>query len=112
MKVGDAVVYVEQSLDEPVVETVTELRAVAAPPSATEAFEKASEAIRECVRIVGDRIEGLRETAKPKEVSVEFSLGFEARGKASFIPILVQAEAAANTALKVTAVWELNQHPA
>jgi Trypsin-co-occurring domain 1 len=104
MKVGDAVVYVEQYGEDPVVEADDAIYAVSAP-SPTEAFEKASDAIRECVRIVGERIENLAGEAIPAELSVEFSLSFEAKGRASFIPILVQAEATAATGLKVTAVW-------
>jgi hypothetical protein len=104
LKIGKATVYVEQIGPEPAVES--EYVPVSALDPA-EAFDKASEAIRECVRIVGGRIEELKEGLKPQEVSVEFSLGFEASGKASWIPVLFQTEAKANAALKVTAVWQL-----
>jgi hypothetical protein len=103
MKIGDAVVYVEQTGPTPEVESTEFYPATSLDPA--DAFQKASEAIRECVRIVGERVKQLAEDAKPEEIAVEFTLGFEAKGRASFIPILVQAEASANTALKVTAVW-------
>jgi hypothetical protein len=104
LQIGKATVYVEQVGPEATVES--EYVPVAALNPA-EAFDKASEAIRECVRIVGGRIEELKEGLKPQQVSVEFSLGFEASGKASWIPVLFQTEAKANAALKVSAVWEL-----
>jgi Trypsin-co-occurring domain 1 len=100
LKIGEATVYVEHAVER------TEYVPVAALDPA-EAFDKASEAIRECVRIVGGRIEELKEGLTPQEVSVEFSLGFEASGKASWIPVLFQTEAKASAALKVTAVWQL-----
>jgi hypothetical protein len=106
MKIGDATVYVEQTGPEPEVES-NEFYPVAAPDPA-EAFQKASDAIRECVRIIGERVKHVAADAKPQEISVEFSLGFEAKGRASFIPILVQAEASATTAVAVKAVWKLD----
>jgi hypothetical protein len=107
MKVGSAVVFVEQTGARAVVEASDEIYVVASP-TPEEAFDKASEAIRECVRIVGERIADLAAAAKPSEITVEFSLGFEASGQASFIPILFQAKATATTALKVSAVWKLD----
>jgi hypothetical protein len=105
LKIGEATVYVEQIGPEPAVERTEYVPVAALDPA--EAFDKASEAIRECVRIVGGRIEELKEGLTPQEVSVEFSLGFEASGKASWIPVLFQTEAKASAALKVTAVWQL-----
>ena len=105
LKIGEATVYVEQVGPLPEVERTEFVPVSALNP--TEAFDKASEAIKECVRIVGGRIEELKEGLKPREVSVEFSLGFEASGRASWIPVLFQTEAKASAALKVTAVWQL-----
>lgn len=105
LKIGEATVYVEQLGPEAPVESTEYVPVSTLDPA--EAFDKASEAIRECVRIVGGRIDELKEGMKPQEVSVEFSLGFEASGKASWIPVLFQTEAKANAALKVTAVWQL-----
>ncbi|MGH3023928.1 MAG: CU044_2847 family protein [Gaiellaceae bacterium] len=109
LKIGEATVLVEQVGPEPTIQASEYVPVAELDPR--EAFEKASEAIKECVRIVGERIENLTEGMKPQEVSVEFSLGFEAKGKAWF-PILVQAEATANAALKVTAVWQLGPRKA
>ena len=104
MRIGEATVFVEKVGPEPTIQASDYVAVGELDP--TEAFEKASEAIKECVRIVGNRIEQLAAAAKPQEVSVEFSIGFEAKGKAWF-PILVQAEATANAALKVAAVWHI-----
>jgi hypothetical protein len=39
-------------------------------------------------------------------VSVEFSLSFEATGKAQLVPVFVTGETKAATGLKVKAVWK------
>jgi hypothetical protein len=104
MKVGSAWVYVEQIGEGAPVEADDEIYAVSAP-SPEEAFQTASDLIRELVHVVGERITQVAEAARPAEISVEFSLTFEAKGKASFIPILVSAEAGATTGLKISAVW-------
>ncbi len=106
MQVGSATVFVEQVGESVEVEANDEIYPVA-PPSPAEAFVKAGEALQECVRVVGEKIEGLADKAKPEQVTVEFTLSFEAKGKAQLIPVLLTGETKATTGLKVTAVWDL-----
>lgn len=103
MKVGGATVFVEQ-VGEPLEVETDEIYPVA-PLSPTEAFEKAGEALQECVRVVGEKVEGLAGKAMPREVTVEFTLSFEATGRAQLIPVFLTGETKAQTGLKVTAVW-------
>jgi Trypsin-co-occurring domain 1 len=102
MRIGDTVVYVEHGSGDPVVESDDSIKAVAFSPAS--AFDAASDALRECVRIVGERMEAVAEGARPNEVTVEFALSFEAKGKA-LIPVFVSAESGVETALRVSAVW-------
>lgn len=104
MQIGTATVYVEQVGEPPEIETDEDIYPVA-PPGPREAFEQAGEILHECVRVVGERIEGLTEKAKPGQVTVEFTLSFEAKGKAQLIPVFFTGETKAQTGLKVTAVW-------
>jgi hypothetical protein len=105
MQVGSAVVFVEY-VGEPVIEGGAADDSIypVAPPSPGSAFDMAADALRECVRIVGERLERLGRR-RPDEVSVEFSLSFQVKGKATFIPVFVTAESGATTGLKITAVW-------
>ena len=73
MKVGSAVVYLEQADRPIVVESGDEIYPVTTPQ---EVFAMASDVIRECVRVVGERIDALAEK-KPNEISVEFSINLE-----------------------------------
>jgi Trypsin-co-occurring domain 1 len=104
VQVGGATVFVEQ-LDDARVETDDEIYPVG-PPSPKEAFEKANEALRECIRVVGETLEGIGEQVQPQEVSLEFSLSFQAEGTAQIIPVLVTGKTGASTGLKVTATWK------
>lgn len=104
MQVGTATVYIEQ-IGEPVVtEADDHIRPVAPDPK--EVFEKAVEVLQQCVHVVGEKVEIIAEKAKPQEITVEFTLTFEATGKMALIPIFMTAESKANTGLKVTAVWK------
>jgi hypothetical protein len=107
LQVGGATVFVEQ-VGEPRVEADDEIYPVG-PPSPTEAFEKANEALKECVRSVGRTLEEIGESVKPQEVSLEFSLGFQAEGTARIIPVLVTGKTGVSTGLKVTATWRLGE---
>jgi hypothetical protein len=103
MQVGSATVYVEQFGAPPEVEVDDRIRAVAPDPKKT--FEQASEILRECVRVVGERVEGIAEKTRPRDITVEFALSFEATGRAQLIPVILTGETKAVTGLKVTAVW-------
>lgn len=103
MKVGSAVVYVEAVGDDTTVQTSEDFRAVGLDP--TEAFEKASDALRECVRIVGTGIEDFGTAVRPEEVGVEFTISFDVEGQAHIIPVLLTGKSKASMGIKVTAKW-------
>lgn len=102
LKVGSATVYVEQFGAPAGVETGGEIRPVA--PSPEQAFQTGSEALKECVRVIGESWEKLAEK-RPEEVSVEFTLSFEVKGKAALIPVLLTGESTNKAGLTVKAVW-------
>jgi Trypsin-co-occurring domain 1 len=102
MKIGEATVYIEQIGE---VEVGVSDEIYAAAPDASEVFQTAIEAIGEGVRAVGDRLGRLGDKIHPDEVSVEFSLSFDAKGKAQVIPVFVTTEASIHTGIKVTATW-------
>src|SRR4051794_6524915 len=100
MQVGSATVYIEEVGDAALIEVDDQVRPVA-PPSPQEAFEKAGEILRECVRVIGERVEALAAKARPDEITIEFSLCFEVKGKAALIPAFVTGETGVQTGLKV-----------
>jgi hypothetical protein len=104
MKVGDAVVYIEPLEGDAVLEAEAGFRPVGLDP--TEAFEKASDALRECVKVLGARLENLGDAMKPEEVGVEFTITFDVEGKASIIPVLLTGKAKTSMGIKVTALWK------
>ena len=108
LQVGGATVFVEQVGEGPSADYDEELYPVG-PPSPKEAFEKANEALKECVSVVGETLERIGDQVKPQEVSLEFSLSFQAEGTARIIPVLVTGKTAATTGLKVTAKWQLGE---
>jgi hypothetical protein len=106
LQIGGATVFVEQVGPSPSADYDEGLYPVA-PPTPREAFDKANEALKECVRVVGETIETLGDRVRPQEISLEFSLSFQAEGSARIIPVLVTGKTAASTGLKVTATWQL-----
>src|SRR5712692_2270847 len=78
MRVGSATVYVEEVGEPAVIEADDQVRPVA-PPSPQEAFQSAGEILRECVRVIGERVEALTAKTRPHEITVEFSLSFEVK---------------------------------
>jgi hypothetical protein len=104
MRVGNATVFVEQAGGPAEIQTDDSVYPVS-PPSPEDAFDKAGQILRECVRVVGERVEELAGKAMPRDISVEFTLSFEAGGKAQLIPVLFTGETKAATGLKITAVW-------
>jgi hypothetical protein len=103
LQVGSATVYVEQVSTPAEIEGTGDIYPVA--PSPQDAFQKAGEVLEECVRMMGERIEKLAEHAKPQQITVEFTLTFEATGRATLIPVLITAESKAGMGFKVTALW-------
>jgi hypothetical protein len=110
LQIGGATVFVEQVGPGPSVDYDEGLYPVA-PTSPAEAFQKANEALKECVRVVGETLETVGEKVRPQEVSLEFSISFQAEGTARIIPVLVTGKTAATTGLKVTAKWQLGARP-
>lgn len=111
MQVGKATVYVEQIGESAEVQTDDSIYPVA-PPTPREAFENAVDVLQECVRVVGTKIETLAAKTMPQEVTVEFSLTFQARGKLALVPVLVTGESGLETGLKVTALWKRSEEEA
>jgi hypothetical protein len=103
MQVGSAVVYVEAPEEEPTLEAVGGFEAVGLDP--TEAFARAGDALRECVKVVGDRLEQMGEAIKPAEVGIEFTITFDVEGKATIIPVLLTGKAKTAMGIKVSALW-------
>jgi hypothetical protein len=108
MRVGPAIVYVEQVGESAMVyDEGGGIRPVG-PPDVAEAFRRAGEAIQECVKSIGSRIEALAGDVKPGEIVVEFSLTFEASGGIHLFPVLATPGSKIGTGLKVTATWSLS----
>jgi hypothetical protein len=104
MKVGDAVVYVEATGDTATVEESEAVGAVGMSPA--DAFETASAALKECVRVVGERLQSIGDAVQPREVGVEFTLTFDVEGRATIIPVLLTGKAKSGMGIKVTATWQ------
>jgi hypothetical protein len=104
MKVGRATVYVVQIGDASIVTDDREIYTVA--PNPREVFDSAVDVIRECVTKIGEGVEALAEKAMPRELTVEFSLTFEAKGKTAILPVFVTAEHGVGAGLKISAVWK------
>jgi hypothetical protein len=103
MKVGSATVYVVQTGDVGIVND-DEIYTVA--PNPREVFDSAVDVIRECVMKIGEGVEALAGKAMPRELTVEFSLTFEAKGKTAILPVFITAEHGVGAGLKISAVWK------
>jgi|KBSSwiStaDraftv2_1062776.scaffolds.fasta_scaffold419016_2 hypothetical protein len=110
MQIGEAIVYVEQK-GESWTETDSGIHPVA--PTPKEAFKAGVEALKECVRVVGEHVEKLSGKTVPKQVEIEFSITFDAKAKGALIPVFVTAEHGIQTGLKVKAIWKTSSetHP-
>lgn len=104
MKVGSATVYVVQTGDTTI--EVGDDGIYTAAPDAHEVFDRAVDIIRQCVVKIGGGIEALAEKTMPRELTVEFSLTFEAKAKGAIVPIFVTAEHGVGAGLKISAVWK------
>jgi hypothetical protein len=105
LQIGSATVFVEQDGAPVEVEVGDEIHPVALP-SPKEAVEQAGAFLQELLGIFDERIKKLAASSRPREVGVEFSLGFEVKGKATLIPVLVSGESSAQAAIKVCARWD------
>lgn len=103
VQIGTATVFIEQAGGPVELVAGDEVHPVALP-GPQRAFEQAGDFLHECVGIFDARIRAL--ASRPQEVSVEFSLGFEVKGKATLIPILLSGETSTQAAIKVSARWD------
>lgn len=109
MKVGNADVWIEAPDETITLQARPGFRAVGLDP--TEAFAKASDALRECVSVVGQRLDNLADTLAPDEVGVEFTITFDVEGKANIVPVLLTGKAKTSMGVKVTALWRPGKGP-
>ncbi len=105
MQVGQAIVYVEQAGPAVTAEADDLVRPVAAL-NPQQAFDHAGAIVRECVRVIGERLDAIALNVRPDELSVEFSLSFDVSGRASVVPVFITGETKAQTGLKITARWK------
>jgi hypothetical protein len=110
MQVGSAVVYIEPFEEPAVIQDDGELRPVSVDPR--KAFEAASDALRECVRVVGERVTtvgaaatGAAGAVVPDVIGMEFTLTFDVEGRATIVPVLLTGKARSTLGIKVTAEW-------
>jgi hypothetical protein len=103
-RVGDTVAYFRVSGRPLKVEGESELRAVAKLD--VNAFDEAAHIVREGFKTISSNIASLKDELKPGEFEVELSFGFEAKGKAAIVPVLLTGESTATVGLKVTARWK------
>ena len=102
LQIGTATVFVEQAPGSIDVDLSGEIHPVALP-SPKEAIEQAANFLQELVGIFDKRIKALAK--RPEEVSVELALGFQVKGKATLIPVLLSGETTAQAGIKVSAKW-------
>jgi hypothetical protein len=108
VQIGEATVFVERSSAPIRLDSGDDIHPVA-PPTPQEALERAGNVLQEFIAVFDARIKAL--TRRPEEVSVEFSLGFEVKGKATLIPVLLSGETSTHAAIKVTAKWNTAMPP-
>jgi hypothetical protein len=104
-QVGEATIYFRVSGETLVVANEPELRPVAAGVKSN-IFDEAASIVGEGVRIIGQKIHALTETLQPSELEIELSFGFEVKGTATIVPVLLTGESKSNVGLKVTATWK------
>jgi hypothetical protein len=104
-QVGEATIYFRVSANTLVVANEPELRPVAGGIRSN-VFDEAALVVGEGVKIIGQRIRDLPETLQPSELELEISFGFEVKGKATIVPVLLTGESTSNVGLKVTATWK------
>lgn len=103
MKVGEAVVYIEPFDETAQLQEEGDIEPVGVDPK--QAFETASEALRECVRVVGDRVATVGSALTPSTIGMEFTLTFDVEGKATIVPVLLTGKAKSTMGIKVSAQW-------
>ena len=103
LQLGGATVFIEQIGEGPAVEGSDAIYPVA--PDPRQAMEHALGFVHGCVTGVGERVAQIAGSARPQEVTLEFTLAFDAKSRTALIPVLVTGQAGVQTGLKVTAVW-------
>jgi hypothetical protein len=104
-EVGEATIYFRVSGETLEVANERELRPVAADVKSN-VFDEAARVVGEGVKIIGHKVRDLTETLQPSELEIELSFGFEVKGKATIVPVLLTGESTSNVGLKVTATWK------
>jgi len=106
-QIGEATIYFRVSGETLVVANERELRPVAEVKS--NVFDEAARIVGEGVKIIGQKVHALTETLQPSELEIELSFGFEVKGKATIVPVLLTGESTSNVGLKVTATWKQSE---
>jgi hypothetical protein len=106
LEVGSATVYIRQASPTIYVEADDRIYPVSLP-SPKEAFDSAIGGVKAFVVAVGEQLDHLAARVQPQELSVEFTLAFEATGTARVIPVLVTTGTKGTAGLRVKAVWRL-----
>jgi hypothetical protein len=104
-EVGEATIYFRVSGQTLQVANEPELRPVAAEVKSN-VFDEAARVVGEGVKIIGQKVRTLTETLQPTELEIELSFGFEVKGKATIVPVLLTGESTSTVGLKVTATWK------
>lgn len=104
--IGDAVVYFRVDRRLPAVEAPTGIRPVTGLGIDKNAFAAAAHVAREAVKLFGGTLKNVALELMPSETGIEFSISFEAKGKAAIVPVFLTGETTGQVALKVTAKWK------
>jgi hypothetical protein len=104
-EVGEATIYFRVSGEPLEVANERELRPVSGEVKSN-VFDEAARVVGEGVNIIGKKVRDLTGTLQPSELEIEFSFGFEVKGKATIVPVLLTGESTSNVGLKVTATWK------
>jgi len=117
LHIGDAVVYIEP-VGGPVTvgnedddEKLFAAGAQSYDDIKDNAFDSALVAVRESIRSMGKHLRDISTDLRPQETTVEFSLTFDVKGRATPIPLFITAESKLHTGLKVTATWRSGVDP-
>jgi len=104
MKIEGATVWIEQNGPGIVIDSGDEIYTVSSDPK--EAFTKAVEVVRGILGGITRGILELKESARPNELTIEFSLTFEVEGKAAIIPVLLTGSSTTSSGMKISAAWK------
>ncbi|HVR46057.1 MAG TPA: CU044_2847 family protein [Candidatus Binatia bacterium] len=101
-QIGSAIVYFRVSGQALPVTNESHIRAV----TATNVFDEAARVVNEGVRVIGLKVHDAAKTLRPCELELEISFGFELKGRATIVPVLLTGESTSTAGLKITATWK------